>query len=191
MKKLKVLVSVALIMVLALLVYYYAINKTDGVKEEDKDSGQLKVEKAISMDLENNYPKTLKEVMSYFITIQECYYNEECTEEQLSKLAYNAMQLFDEQLVGVNPYDIYYEQLKKEIESFKAEQKVINNAIIDKASLEYSEIEEVEYASIKCIYYLKTPDITTKVEEVYAFRKDSEGNWKILGWDKYEPSIYE
>lgn len=186
MKKLKYLMTLALILVLGLTVYYFVVNKSNKDSDGSKEATVSAVDKMLSKDLEKNYPKSVREVVSNFISIQECYYNEDMEEDKLVQLAYQAMRLFDDKLVEANPFDKYYAELTKEIEQYKTEGKTLYRTILDKASeVEYSEIEGVKYAKINCIYYLKASKGTDKVTETYALRCDDEGNWKILGWQIY------
>lgn len=186
MKKLKYLMTLALILVLGLTVYYFVVNKSNKDSEDSKEATVSAVDKMLSKDLEKNYPKSVREVVSNFISIQECYYNEDMEEDKLVQLAYQAMRLFDDKLVEANPFDKYYAELTKEIEQYKTEGKTLYRTILDKASeVEYSEIDGVKYAKINCIYYLKASKGTDKVTETYALRCDDEGNWKILGWQIY------
>lgn len=186
MKKLKYLMTLALILVLGLTVYYFVVNKSNKDSEDSKEATVSAVDKMLSKDLEKNYPKSVREVVSNFISIQECYYNEDMEEDKLVQLAYQAMRLFDDKLVEANPFDKYYAELTKEIEQYKTEGKTLYRTILDKASeVEYSEIDGVKYAKINCIYYLKASKGTDKVTETYALRCDDQGNWKILGWQIY------
>ena len=183
MKKLKYLMTLALVLVLGLTIYYFVVNKSDKNSDDSKEATVSAVEKMLSKDLEKNYPKSVREVVANFISIRECYYNEDVEEDKLVQLAYQAMRLFDEKLVEANPFDKYYAALTNEIEQYKTEGKTLYRTILDKASeVEYSEIEGVKYAKINCIYYLKASKGTDKVTETYALRCDDEGNWKILGW---------
>ena len=186
MKKLKYLMTLALILVLGLTIYYFVVNKSDKNSDDSKDATVSGIEKMLSKDFEKNYPKSVREVVSNFISIQECYYNEDMEEDKLVQLAYQAMRLFDDELVETNPFDKYYAGLTKEIEEYRTEGKALYKTILDKASeVEYSEIDGVRYAKINCIYYLRASKGTDKVTETYALRRDDEGNWKILGWQIY------
>ena len=83
--------------------------------------------------------------------------------------------------------DEYYDALVDDINQYMEEGKIISRVIIDKASdVIYSTVDDTKYASINCIYYLKTSDTTEKITETYILRKDGEGRWKILGWKLYE-----
>ena len=90
-KNIKWFVTIALLMMIAVLVYYKVVNKDSKEKEEvatveDKD-------KLLSKNLEENYPLTVCQVVQLFTRIQKCYYNEECSNEDIVRLAYMATEL--------------------------------------------------------------------------------------------------
>lgn len=192
MKKLKYLMTVALVLVLALLIYYVYVNKDDGGSDDDGNTAISEVGKVLAKDIEGNYPNTAREVVSYFLSIQKCYYNEEYTENELLQLAKQARKLFDEQLINENEFNEYFENLTLEIDEYKSSGKTIVKTILDKAAdVVYAEVDGVKYAHMRCVYYLKESEKTTKVVEQYALRCGSDGKWKILGWEIYQPSEYE
>lgn len=184
MGKLKYVMTLALVLVLGVLIYYHFTNKDAGKTNVDGNTEVGAIEKVLSKDLDNNYPNTAREIVSYFLTIQQCYYNEDCTDNQLVDLAYKAMKLFDDELIEKNQFDEYYDNLTKEIDEYKSAGKTIQKTILDRAQdVIYSDVEGIKYASMNCIYYVKGPSDTQKVTETYILRCDSEGKWKILGWD--------
>ena len=190
--RIRYLVTITLLCVVGVMLFYHFTNNNDDKeKETGGDDGTVvsEVDRLLSKDLENNYPSTVREVINLFTRIQKCYYNEKCSSEELVALSYMATALFDEELLKQNPYDEYFADLQEEIKQYAKENRVISRVIVDKSSdVEYSDIEGVKYASIKCIYYLKTDSTTQKTVEEYALRKDEEGRWKILGWKLYEES---
>lgn len=191
MKKLKYLMTLAILLVIGVMIYYVCINKGND-KNEENGIGISEVDKVLAKDLENNYPLTAREVISYFTSIQKCYYNEEYTDDELVQLSYKARELFDDELAENNKFDEYYENLTLEIEEYKSANRTITKIILDKAAeVIYSELEGVKYAEMNCIYYIKTSGETTKVTEKYILRCDNDGRWKILGWDFYRPSEYD
>lgn len=187
--RIKLLITVSLLCVLAVLLYYNISNKTAQAesKKESETVSISEVDKMLAKNLDNNYPVTAKEVLSLFTRIQQCYYNEEYSQEELVKLAYMAMKLFDEQLIEKNPFDEYYEDLQRDIDMFAENDSTISRVILDKSSdIMYSTIDGVKYASINCVYYIKKKSGTEKTIETYILRKNEEDRWKILGWKLYE-----
>ena len=193
MKKVKYLMTVALVCVLIVLIYNYFVNNKSDKDDSGSQSETISLsDKVLAIDLEGNYPLTPREVVQYFTNIQKSYYNEEHKEKQLVQLAYQAMKLFDEELVAENEFDEYYENLTLEVEEYKTAGRTITKVIIDKArDVVYSEIDGVKYAKMNCIYYVKEGGATIRVTAEFGLRCDDQGLWKILGYRKYTPSDYE
>lgn len=188
-KSIKFTITIALLCVLGVLLYYHFSNlpKEENPADEEDSVSIGEVEKLIAKDLDANYPMTAREVVNLFTRIQKCYYSSACTSEELVKLAYMANSLFDDELIANNPFDEYYSELVEDIEQYKTEEKTISRVIVGKSSdVVYSTVEGQKYASINCIYYLKSKDGTEKTVETYVLRKDNEDKWKILGWKLYE-----
>ncbi|NLL92598.1 MAG: hypothetical protein GX225_00410 [Clostridiales bacterium] len=184
-KRLKLLITLTLLMVLAVLLYFRFSNRTVETKKPagDEDTAVSEVDKVLSKDLSKNYPLTAREVVNLYTRIQKCYYNEECTPDEIVSLAYMTTYLFDEELVANNPFDEYYSELLEDIEQYHKTESTISRVILDKSSdVVYSTVDDIKYASINCIYYVKNSKGTSRTKETYALRKDEEGRWKILGW---------
>ena len=191
-KRMKWLVTVTILMVAAVIAYYFYVNKGEQSGNIGNENIVGEVDKILNKDLEERYPYTVREVVQFFVRIQKCYYNEEYTEDELVKLAYKATELFDAELTEENPFDKYYENLKKEINLYKKTGKYIYKVMLaENSEVEYSTVDNQSYASMKCIYYLKDEKGTSKVEEIYVLRKDENDRWKILGWKEYEGSEWE
>lgn len=191
-KRMKWLITVTLLMIATVVAYYFYVNKGDGNENTGKEDLVNEVDKVLNKDIEQRYPYTVREVVQFFVRIQKCYYNEEYTEEELTKLAHKAMELFDTELVAENPFDKYYDNLKKEINLYKATGKKVYKVMLEENSeVEYSTVDGQSYASINCVYYLKDEKGTSKVEETYILREDENDRWKILGWKKYEGNEWE
>ena len=190
--RVRYLVTITLLCVVGVMLFYNFSNSEESDEKEsgDQDSGIVsEIDKLLSKDLKTNYPLTAREVVNLFTRIQKCYYNEDCSSEELVSLSYMATELLDEELKAMNPYNEYFSDLQQEIQQYKNEGKTISRVIVDKSSeVVYSYVDDVKYASINCIYYLKTSNSTEKTIETYALRKDEEDKWKILGWKVYEES---
>lgn len=190
-KKLRFMIALTVLLVLAVLLYYHFSNKTtsDNTGNSDDKTVDGEVDKILSKDLDTSYPLTAREVVNLFTRIQKCYYNEDCSSEDLVSLAFMATRLFDDELNTNNPFDEYFSELQDDIAQYKENGQTITRVIVDKSSdIIYSTIDDIKYASLNCIYYIKNNDSTQKTIETYALRKDDQGNWKILGWKLYEES---
>lgn len=189
-RNIKWVLTITLLLIVAVLVYYRSINK----EQIDNEDNTVVMDKDIllSKDLEENYPLTVCQVVNLFTRIQKCYYNEECSNNELLELADMAMVIFDDELVNNNPYDQYVSNLEQEINDYRENNRTISRVIIGKSSeVTYSTVDGIKYASLECIYYVKDDDGTAKNITTYILRKDDEDRWKILGWQEYQPDEWE
>ena len=74
-----------LLIILACLVvgYYFYLSNNSGKKEEEPAAAEVMTmtQKALSRNLQSNYPPSPREVVKYFSEITQCFYNEEHTDE--------------------------------------------------------------------------------------------------------------
>ena len=105
-------ITALFIFLLVLVVGYYAyLSGTH--RTEQQEAVMSEVDTALSRDLDNDYPATPKEVIKYYNDLMKCFYNEECTAEELQDLGRKSLQLFDEELQENNDEDTYQEKDNK------------------------------------------------------------------------------
>lgn len=184
MKHVKKIVTVTLILVLCVLLYYRYANKEKERTGIEKQTEVSQVDKVLLRDLENDYPATPLEVVKFFTKIQKCYYNENNTESIVEELGNTARKLLDEELLANNPDENYLADLKGEIDSYDKGKRTIENILYDHFNyVRYVEVDGVQCASLNCTYYIKTGKNISTITETYILRKDADGLWKIYGWD--------
>lgn len=175
--------GVILLMVVVMAGYYVYLSNKDKAKEEANPKFTA-VQEVLNRDLENNYPHTPKEVVKYYSEITKCFYNEEYSDGELELLADKANQLYDADLLQWNDWGQYIISLKSQIKDFK-DQKITISTYIVSSSTEVEEFPQdgYEFARLRVVYTLKQESAKQDVAEVFLLRKDSEGHWKIYGWD--------
>ena len=173
------------IVLLGLIVGYYFYLSGKNTKDvQDEVIETTLTQDVLARDLGKSYPATPKEVMKYYNEIQECYYNEGNDKVTIKALMLKSRELFDQELLVENPEDIHFEDLMKEVESFKEKDMDIYMWSTDEAAdVEYNTFEGAEWATIHSYYTIRTKGIHTKTTEVFLMRKNVEGKWKIYGWD--------
>ena len=169
-------ISVALI----LGYYYYLTNLNVKTVSDNEELG--KVDLMITENLDRNYPQTPRELIKYYTSIQKCYYNEEYTEEELEKLASQALRLFDEELAENNPYDQYLKNLKTDAALWHTNGKTLNVTVPETREIVFIENGSEELAYVPCTYFVRQGANYSSSLQTYVCRKDAEGRWKILGW---------
>ncbi len=166
------------------LLAYYMMN-LKAQKSKPEDYVQLtKVQEVLSRNLETNYPQTPKEVIKYYSEITKCFYNEEYTEEELYDLAMKAMELYDHDLAANKTEEQYLQDLKSEIEAFKATGNSISSYSTSSSTDVYEFTEDgYKFARLYCTYNVRMGTVIQPIEEIFLLRMDLEGHWKIYGWD--------
>ena len=191
MKKSTVGVTIVLILVIVGLVGFYAF-LTGRAKTEAQESVMTPVQQVLSRDLAKDYPATVKEVVKYYTELEKCFYNEECTEEELEQLGMKARELYDRDLLAINEVDNYLLQLKTDVKRFKdAKRRISSISVASSTNVDFFSQDGFDFARIYCGCVVKESTGQSVMEgRVYLLRRDEERHWKIYGWesaDKVNP----
>ena len=183
MKKSTVGVTIILIVLLAALVGVYAF-LTSKARTEAAEEIMTPVQTALSRDLSKDYPPTVKEVIKYDTDLEKCFYNEECTDEEIVELGMKARGLYDKDLLAINDKDVYLLQLKKGITEFKeAKRRIAATAVAASTNVDFFTEDGYEFARIHCGYTISENGKSKMEARVYLLRRDEQRHWKIYGWD--------
>ena len=142
------------------------------------------VDTALSRDLDNDYPATPKEVIKYYNDLMKCFYNEECTAEELQDLGRKSLQLFDEELQENNDEDTYLIRLQGEVQNYKdSKRKITSVSLAPSTNVDYYSVDGYSFARIYCGYTMTENGKKTSTVMVYLLRMDDSRRWKIYGWE--------
>lgn len=170
-----------LVVVIAGLFYYTYLNDKSGKKQDTTVPSET--EKLLDYDFENDYPKTVRETVKLHNTLIKYAYSGNLSDEELVKINKNIRQLFDEELLANNSESDQLEGLMNEIEQYEKEKKkIVSFTVAEGSQVEYNTEGETEYAKTKVTLVMKIESYSLSVDQEYLLRKDSEGRWKILGW---------
>lgn len=195
MKNLKyVIIGIACICLIC--VGFYFFSQDHATTETDL----TEVEKVIVRDLNDNYPKTPREVVKFYNRIVSCYYGEELTDDQVNKLVDQMRCLLDEDLLIVNPRDEYYNSVVSDIANYqKANKRVVSTDVCDTNEVKYmddvkegtSEVEKIAY--VDASYFINTNGEFAYSYQQFVLRQDDNGRWKIITFYeiKGDPSDHE
>ncbi|MFG6357650.1 MAG: hypothetical protein K1W26_12660 [Acetatifactor sp.] len=178
-------IIVVMVLIVAVVGYYcYLVNRSN---RQTQERTLTTVENILLRDLENNYPPTPKEVIRYYNDLIKCFYNEDCSQEQLEELARKARGLYDQELLDHNEWDTYIFNLEAEIQDFKNNNRKISNISLA-ASTDVDEFTQdgFKFAKIRCGYNILQGRESSSTVQVYLLRRDGDGHWKIYGWDLAE-----
>lgn len=176
---------VIIIMIIGVVGYYtYLSNRNRTLQEE---TAITPAQETLSRDLSIDYPPTPKEVVKYYNEILKCFYNEDCTEEEIEALGAQARELYDEELLANNEYDTYLIQLKADIQEYKdQERKITSISVASSTSVDYYTKDGYSFARIMCGYNVMEGTVGHSASQVYLLRRDENKKWKIYGWMSLE-----
>ena len=165
---------------------------SQGNQEEEKNLTEI--EKVIVKDLENNYPKTPREVVKFYNRIVKCYYgSEEPTDEQIGELVDQMLGIMDEDLLLVNPRDTYYNSVVQDIAYYKQNNKqLISTDVCDSNDVKYvtddkdGEGEKEQLAYVNASYFMNEDGKFGYTYQQFVLRQDENGCWKILTFYKVQ-----
>ncbi|MCR5525854.1 MAG: hypothetical protein K6F39_00540 [Lachnospiraceae bacterium] len=178
--KTKVVLVFVIIVIAAVVVFYYFINKP---KSDENMTVLSETQAVVQRDLSIEYPKSPRAVVKYYAELSQCMYDTQNTEKDISDLAIQSRKLFDAELLAQQTEEQYLVDLKSTIKKFADEKrKIVNFTLSSVTDVEYATVDEGELASLYCIYTLQKGTLNYSDKEQYILRKDSEGHWKILGW---------
>ncbi|MBQ8039772.1 MAG: hypothetical protein IJ274_07900 [Lachnospiraceae bacterium] len=187
MKKFKMSTSIIIIVIsVAVIVGAFVFISNKLAKDNEPTEAQVTaVQNVLLRNMDNNYPPTPKEVLKYYSDITQCFYSNGYTEEEFIQLAERAFELYDEELKANQDYDMYIENLRAEIASYKEKDWSISSYSTS-SSTEVLEFERDgdEWAQLYAFYNVRQSTQIVKVTEIFLLRKDENGRWKIYGWQQ-------
>lgn len=182
-----VIIGIACVILICVGFYFFS------QKNVTTETELTEVEKLIVKNLEDNYPKTPREVVKFYNRIIACYYGGEITSADVEKLADQMLLLLDEDLLVVNSREEYIDSVKSDIEKYKNENKrVVSTDVCDSNEVKYiddekegtSEVEKLAYVNTS--YFINTDGNFAYSYQQFVLRKDSKGRWKILTFYEVE-----
>ncbi|MCM1027549.1 MAG: hypothetical protein NC432_14045 [Roseburia sp.] len=194
MKKSTIAVVVILLVAVVGVVGVFAI-LTGKARSESLEAIMTPVQKVLATDLDRDYPGTVKEVVKLYTEIEKCFYNEECTEEEIEQLGMMARKLYDDELLEANDVDLYLIRLKEDISTFKKAKRRLNSvAVASAANVDTFTEDGYSFARIYCGYTVREGNnASVSASRVFLLRRDENRRWKIYGWesaDKVSPGEY-
>ncbi len=178
-------IGVIAVLVVTMAAYYcYLVNRDRTATQEQTLTA---VQKVLVRDLEKDYPPSPREVLRYYNEVMKCFYNEDCSEEEIEALARQARLLYDDELVENNPWDTYIAGLTLEILQYKEQnRRIASSSVASSVDVEEFSQDGFDFARVRCGYSITTGKATESTVEVYLLRKDENKHWKIYGWDLAE-----
>lgn len=187
LKKSSIKITCLILSAVIMLVGYYTYlsNKTRTQKQDIKLTVQQEI---LQENLKKNYPATPKEVIKFYNRILKCFYNEDCSSDEIQDLGLKIRELYDAELLEYNPEEFYLSRLQDEIMVYKGKERRIGYiSLAASINVEEYNVDNYQCAKISCVYEIMegSKKIPTKI--VYVLRKDENRHWKIYGWKTIIP----
>lgn len=181
---------IGIVLICLVLGYYYYLSNKRPIKADAESTVITVVQKALMRDLEYNYPPSPREVIKYYGQLTQCFYNEEYTEEEFMKLAFQIQKLYDAELVANKTQQQYLDDLEWDINNMKRQEIVVSSySPSSSTDVERFSADGHEWAKLRCTFTLRKGTDLAASEEVFLLRKDEAGHWKIYGWKLAENEL--
>lgn len=184
---------IMVVMVALILGYYLYLSNRNSAStsaeaaQQQTSQEMTAVQSLIARADYKEYPATPVQVLKYYNEITSCFYNEVYSQDELNALARLASSLYDEELATNQSFEDYISALKDDIAVFKNGNMTIYDSQVTPATdVVYFSHNGYECAKLYCTYTLKSGTVYQASREVFILRKDTEGHWKILGFDLVE-----
>lgn len=186
-KKITSAFFIMLIIVVLAVTGYYVINKkitqdaADEVKLPNTEYGKL-----LAKDLDTAYPKTPTEVVKLYWRFNQCMYNEsDLSNSEFEGLLKQLRKLYDDEFLSHsdNSWEKMLKNFKLDKKKYKSNKQKISSYIVqDNDDVKFGEEKGKECAILYTNTLVKKGSDRVRLYEKFMCRKDSSGNWKILGW---------
>lgn len=179
-KSTRIIFVVVILVISALLYYNHLSNKASNNKTE---ANQTELEKLISYDFKENYPKTVKETTKLHLRYLKFMYNYDITDDDVKALNSSMRNLFSDSLLAANSEEDQYKSLISDITNKKDNSiRIINYTTGETSQIKYSTKDGIKYALIDVDVYMKSGTASTYTYEQYLLSQSEDGTWKIEGW---------
>ncbi len=179
MKNLKVVI-IAVVCVAAICTAFFFFTESLGGGEGDL----TEIEKVLTKDLDNNYPKTPREVVKFYNRIVACYHNEATKEEQLEDLVDQMMKLFDADFKKELSREQYLSSVQSDVTLYKSiKRSIASMTVCDSNDVVYKTDERNgdKIAFVDTDYFVNTNGTFTNSYLRIGLKQDAEGQWHIIG----------
>lgn len=190
-KMTKKIVRAFILMVIAaalvLVGFYMLTNRKISTTEKTVTQSSSEIEKLKAKDLELSYPGTPSEVVKLYWRLNKCMYNTSMSDKDFEALLQQLRLLYDEELLATegNSWENMLENFKKDKKNFSNAKRVISSYTVEgDKSVKYATLEGKECATVFSDTLETVKSKNTMTHAKFMCRKDDNGKWKILGWEK-------
>lgn len=178
---------IGIVLICMVIGYFYYLSNKESKETTEEVVQTTAVQEVLMRNLENNYPPSPREVLKYYGEIVQCFYGEEYTEEEFLELAAKVLELYDDELVANKTQQQYLDDLRFEVDNMKEQGIVVSSySLPSSTDVEEFKKDGFRWAKLYCNFSLRKGTQLEITNEVFLFRKDDAGHWKIYGWQLVE-----
>lgn len=166
-----------------LVLYQTLINKkSDEAMEEDYPKTTYEV--LVAKDFDISYPATPYEVLKLYNKYLKYIYNSDSSDKEIEVLVDRIRCMWSDEWLDLNERDAHVESMKKEIEQFKEDKRVMSNyTVSDSATIRrFTTKDNGEGCTLMSSYLYTHNKKTSKAYMMFYFLKEDE-KWKILYYE--------
>lgn len=166
-----------------LVLYQTLINKkSDEALEEDYPKTTYEILAAKDFDI--SYPATPYEVLKLYNKYLKYIYNSDSSDKEIEVLVDRIRCMWSDEWLELNERDAHVESMKKEIEQFKEDKRVMSNyTVSDSATMRrFTTKDNGEGCTLMSSYLYTHNKKTSKAYMMFYFLKEDE-KWKILYYE--------
>lgn len=181
------IIVIGVILVGMIAGYYFYLTHIKSGKGKEEGTEISAVSEALMRNLDKNYPPSAREVIKYYGELTKCFYNEEYTDEEFEKLAFQIQRLYDDELIANQTQQQYLDNLKWDVNNFR-EQGIVISSFTPSSSVDVETFSKdgFDWSELYCSFTLRQGTELVMTEEVFLLRKDEDGHWKIYGFKLVE-----
>lgn len=184
--KLKVVIRVGIVsLICAALVVGYFIYLNNKNSKEEPNEELTEAEIIATTDFDKNYPETPRAVVKWYNRIATVIYNNDLGDVSLEEVGSQERKLLDDDLLKLNPEKEFYKRLENEMdENKKRERSIVSSEVCDSADITYKTVNGYDCSYVYSYYFGKEGNNFTRTYQKFCLRKDKQGRWKILTFEK-------
>lgn len=174
---------IILILILLVVGYYYYLSNRNYNERKETEVVLTPAQSLLLLNFEINYPPTPKEVVKQYMEFSKVLHNEDLTDEEVNDVGIKLLEILDDDLANNKSKEDYLLDLKSELMTFKNNNySIVNMYTSQSTDVEYFTVEDRECASLYGTFNIRTASGTQVLTDIFILRKDSDGHWKIYGW---------
>ncbi len=177
-----IILAVLAVLIVAAL-YLRLTNRTPNSSQK-ADEQMNEVQTLKMYDLDNQYPKTARDVAKLHCRFLKSLYNEELEKEDIQALNEQVRKLFSVDLLAENSEETQMEALTTDINKFHADGRTFISYEVDSENnVLYTTTNGKDYAMLYVNCKLRENGKTKDIQEQYLLVKEND-LWKIQGWQE-------